>query len=650
MAKTPRTTSRIPNNCDAIPDTLDFRDMMFEPTLINVPPRVDLKEYRRHRVPVLDQGSEGACTGFALATVAHYLLRTYRKPGDTTDVSPWMFYEMAKRYDEWPGENYQGSSARGAMKAWHRHGVCALNLWPADSTSGRRPIAGARANATREQRRAIDASRRPLGAYYRVNHKNLVAIHCALREVGVLFATSCVHDGWDRVGRDGIIPYNDGMEAPQAHAFAIVAYDEEGFWIQNSWGTPWGMGGFGRISYDDWLRNGTDIWVARLGVPVVLRFAESTTENLTGTAGRSNANAFWTLRPHIVNLGNEGALRPEGTFGTTEKDIATVFATAIPDTMKKWRKKRILLYAHGGLVDENSAVRFVSAYRARMLAEEIYPLFFIWNSDYFSTLRNILEDALRRRRPEGTLDGVKSFMFDRLDDFLEPVARQFSGKAEWDEMKENAMRATERADGGARIVLRYLDELLEKMPDVEVHIVGHSAGGVLHAPIVRTLTAPRDRAPGKPMEFTGLGRTVKTATLWAPGCTIATFKRYYAPAIASGTVGRFALFTLTDRAERDDDCAGIYHKSLLYLVSNAFEGAPRIPTVREDGVPLLGMEKFIRKDAGMMKLFNSGAADWVLAPNTEEMGSISASKAQTHGAFEADAPTLAATLRRILDA
>ncbi len=241
-------------------------------------------------------------------------------------------------------------------------------------------------------------------------------------------------------------------------------------------------------------------------------------------------------------------------------------------------------------------------------------------------------------------------MFDRLDDFIEPVARQFSGKAEWDEMKENAMLATEGPGGGARIVLRYLDDLLERMPGVEVHIVGHSAGGVLHAPIVRALTGPRDRTAAKPMEFTGLGRTVKTATLWAPGCTIETFKRYYVPAIASGALGRFALFTLTDRAERDDDCVGIYHKSLLYLVSNAFEGAPRIPTVREEGVPLLGMEKFVRKDAKVMKLFNSGAADWVLAPNTEEMGSISASKAQTHPAFDSDAPTLAATLRRIVEA
>ena len=63
---------------DARPDTLDFRDRMFEPTLIEVPVRRTLQDYRKRRVPILDQGTEGACTGFGLATVVHYLLRARR--------------------------------------------------------------------------------------------------------------------------------------------------------------------------------------------------------------------------------------------------------------------------------------------------------------------------------------------------------------------------------------------------------------------------------------------------------------------------------------------------------------------------------------------------------------------------------------------
>ena len=131
-----------------------------------------------------------------------------------------MFYAMAKRYDEWPGEDYSGSSARGAVKGWHKHGVCALRLWK-DS--------GASADINAEI--GADAINRPLGAYFRVNHKDLVAMHAALTEVGVLYATGQVHEGWSRV-RSGDEDIEYSTDVTGGHAFAIVGYDREGFWIR----------------------------------------------------------------------------------------------------------------------------------------------------------------------------------------------------------------------------------------------------------------------------------------------------------------------------------------------------------------------------------------------------------------------------------
>jgi hypothetical protein len=61
---------------------------------------------------ILDQGDEGACSGFALAATCNYLLRTRKVYRDKVSVSPYMLYETAKLYDEWRGEDYQGSSAR----------------------------------------------------------------------------------------------------------------------------------------------------------------------------------------------------------------------------------------------------------------------------------------------------------------------------------------------------------------------------------------------------------------------------------------------------------------------------------------------------------------------------------------------------------
>src|SRR5690606_34552421 len=151
------------------------------------------------------------------------------------------------------------------------------------------------------------ALRRPLGAYFRVNHKDLVALHAAIAEVGVLFATTNVHEGWVAPGDDGVIEQDDRLLG--AHAVAIVAYDSEGLWIQNSWGEGWGKRGFGRISYDDWLQHGTDVWVARLGAPVLLRKSTTASVAHSAAAGQSASYSYPDLRPHIVSLGNEGRLR-----------------------------------------------------------------------------------------------------------------------------------------------------------------------------------------------------------------------------------------------------------------------------------------------------------------------------------------------------
>ena len=316
---------------DARPDSMDFRDEMFAPTLVDVPAKLDRRRFKRLGLPVLDQGEEGACTGFALATMVHYLLKTVSGSNwDGTQVSSRMLYVMAKRYDEWPGTDYEGSSARGAMKGWHKHGVCTRRLWPKD------PNAQAANRFT--SLRAADAARRPLGAYYRVNHKDLVAMHAAISEVGVLFATSLVHEGWDAVGRSGNIGMSD--EVLGGHAFIIVGYDTDGFWLQNSWGPRWGASGFAHLSYSDWLSHGMDVWVARLGVPV--RLGKETVYEETVSTGRrrgveTSRFAFSDLRNHIISIGNDGRLSNTGQFAIAADGIEELFVKEIPRITKTGR-------------------------------------------------------------------------------------------------------------------------------------------------------------------------------------------------------------------------------------------------------------------------------------------------------------------------
>lgn len=606
---------------DAIPDPPDFRDLLFVPTLVEVPTQVGLDEYRRVGVPVLDQKNEGACTGFGLATIVHYLLRQRRVVPERTPVSPRMLYEMARRYDEWPGEAYSGSSARGAMKGWHKHGICAETEWPYVPGDAGGTLTGAR---------SADALRRPLGAYFRVNHRDLVALHSAIAEVGVLYATALTHDGWLSVGRSGIIRQSDA--ALGGHAFAIVGYDARGFWIQNSWGRRWGHSGFGLITYDDWMTNGTDVWVARLGAPVILRSAVTTAAGLAPTAEGTRSYVYSDLRPHIISIGNDGRLRTSGTYGTSADDVREIFEAEIPRLTKGWKSRRLLVYAHGGLVSEENAVQRVADYRPAMIAREIYPVSFVWKTDYWATLANILNDALRRRRPEGLLDRTKDFLLDRLDDALEPLARTLTGKASWDEMKENARLASESSMGGARVATQYIRALAKA--GWEIHVVAHSAGAIFMGHLLKMLTT------GSDVESIA----VPTCTLWAPACTMEFFRATFVTAMDANRLGRLGLFTLTDAAEQDDTCAHIYNKSLLYLVSNAFEDRARIPLVRP-GVPIAGLEKSV--ESGLAEFVARPEVLWVRAPNPRDVDQGGASRAQHHADFDDDKITLESTLRFI---
>jgi hypothetical protein len=619
-------------------DSIDFRDKLYIPTLVEVPVRRELKVYREAGAPILDQGEEGACTGFGLATAAHYLLLTRRDSIDTARVSPFMFYDMARRYDEWAGEDYEGSSCRGAIKGWYKHGVCIQTLWPSSS----KKIKAISHDIV------VDAASRPLGAYFRVNHKDLVSMHSAITETGVLYASATVHTGWQKVRANGKVRFE--ATPLGGHAFAIVAYDQEGFWIQNSWGDDWGYEGFCHITYQDWLVNGTDVWAARLGAPVMLPESMRSAETTMVGAVRSGAFVYNDIRPHVISIKNDGQLDEHGDIGTSPEMVREIIQEDFLRITAGWKKKRLVLYAHGGLVGEEAALQRVSDYRKATLEAECYPLAFIWKSDYWTTLKNMLLDATQRRRPEGFLDSTKDFMLDRLDDALEPIARVFTGKAEWSEMKENALLATTSATGGARMVADEIAKLVRNNDDVELHIVGHSAGSIFHAPFVQYLTGQGmiGSGPMASSKAKGLGLKINTCTLWAPACTTRLFKESYLPAIDQGLIDRFALFTLTDKAEQDDNCANIYHKSLLYLVSNAFEETAKIPLIHPEGEPILGMQKCVNDDAAVKSIFKQKKADWILSPNTHTVGSADASQSMHHGDFDDDEATVRATLARIL--
>ena len=74
-----------------------------------------------------DQGKTPQCVGFAWA---HWLEDgPIPQSGVAPIISPKIIYEGAQRLDEWPGENYNGTSVRGGVKFLQQQGKISNYFW-----------------------------------------------------------------------------------------------------------------------------------------------------------------------------------------------------------------------------------------------------------------------------------------------------------------------------------------------------------------------------------------------------------------------------------------------------------------------------------------------------------------------------------------
>lgn len=621
-----------------VKDPLDLRDLIYESGLFELPFKID----NRPVVPVLlNQGREGACTGFGLAAVVNFLhhnrsdfstarRNSYKKKEN--GASARMLYEMAKRYDEWKGENYQGSSVRGAMKGWSRHGVCTWKDWPYQSNDPGRL----------DPKRQRAALAHPLGAYYRVRHLYLNQMQAALAEAGIVYASASVHKGWHHVGPDGRIPYSKEMIG--GHAFAIVGYDDQGFWVQNSWGPRWGNKGFCHLGYDDWLENGYDCWVARLGVPVLSLPGDSSL--VRGRAAEfgfipDESVVLDTIRPHFVNLGNDGRFSASGIYSSDEAEVDEVVLGGFKKAPAQGSDpKKLLLYCHGGLNSEKASASRVASMLPYFRGNGIYPVHFMWETGMLESVGGIVADAFRRGRFQGWADSMEERFFDLLDEGIELGVKPL-GKPVWNQIKDNAARASAEPEGGARYTAARIADCFARMDGkAELHLAGHSAGSIFIAHLLPVLAA--------------LELPVKSLTLYAPACSLDLFEANIAKHLDK-LVERFALFNLTDPVERGDNVHRTYHKSLLYLVSEAFEQRHRMP--------LLGMEAFVtpskKAKAAMSEADRKQVArvQRALGKHPQDNGKTAIrtlnvpnsikleSHSTSHGGFDNDEATLNSTLR-----
>lgn len=596
------------------PDVIDFRDRIYAPPVASRPPAVHMP---KREIPILDQGQTSACTGFALASVAHWLL------GDDPNsepISPFMLYSMARRYDEFPGSKEDaGSSLRGALKGWHRHGAASKRTWPKLDMP---PVP-----ENPQDDWWGDAMRRPLGAYYRVDIQSIGDMHVAINEVGILYASVACHDGWDTgyalTARQRKpyweIPHRDATPSDGGHAFVIVGYTDRGFIVQNSWGKDWGSNGQALLTYQDWRENAMDCWVIQMGVVTSLHLTIAETATLRKAKGKIEVSKDEKLRnheiaPYVVNMENNGRLSNSGVFRTTPDDLKALVTTYLRRAREDWGLKSnepadIAIYAHGGLVSESDAAAVAAEWIPALYQQKIFPIFLMWETDLISTLGNMVKDGLE---PEDRRTaGIQRWWDERLEKLLAKP-----GTAVWGEMKENGTAISKATNSGGALLYKFATASQDfNAKRDRIHLIGHSAGSIVHCHLVELLA--------------GLGWNFSSANMMAPAATVDLFASKMLPYIRSKQVTQYNQWHLSDALERNDKtCRAIlgYGRSLLYLVSESFEGGAR--------TPVLGMEKYYSK----MKAEKNMRSWTASGSNTQST---------THGGFDNDPATLQSVLRQI---
>lgn len=341
-----------------------------------------------------------------------------------------------------------------------------------------------------------------------------------------------------------------------------------------------------------------------------------------------DAETLTRLRPYVVNL-VQGRFSSSGKFQTAEEDVDAIVHEHLAPALERAtrdRPLRIALWAHGGLVSEEDALKKAAELIPWWRANDVYPIHFVWETGLGESIKQLISSAFSRSR--APLDMPRDF----ADHFSDPLIERLTsvpGRALWSGMKRSAERASDR-HGGARYVADKIASLIKGQEErVRLHAIGHSAGSIFHSHLV-------------PL-FTEQGVQLRSLQLLAPAVRVDTFWEQLRGIVDDpAKVKEFAMYTMAVHFEKADDCMRVYRKSLLYLVSLAFEP--------EGKTPLLGLEEFIRKDdltAEFLGLGGGKGPGQVVWSKSIATSGRNASRSTKHGCFDEDSATMNSVIRRI---
>jgi hypothetical protein len=160
-----------------------------------------------------DQGYTPHCVAYSWThwLAAGPITQKKSREGGTAPFDTTYLYNEAQKVDEWPGENYDGTSVRAGAKILQKEGYINGYLWAWD----------------------------------------LQTTVQALLTAGPVVVGTWWYDGMFYPDDNGLIKISGNKAGGHAYLLDGVNINKQLIRIKNSWGRNWGKNGFAYISFDD---------------------------------------------------------------------------------------------------------------------------------------------------------------------------------------------------------------------------------------------------------------------------------------------------------------------------------------------------------------------------------------------------------------